>query len=99
MRIAVASLIVLAFAGAPAGAFDQKDLDACGSGKPEARIAACGRVVDDAQAPAAARASAAHKRGQARESAGDAPGAMEDYDKAVELDSSQAAAFASRGAL
>jgi tetratricopeptide (TPR) repeat protein len=98
MRISVA-LIAVALAASQAHALDQKDVDACRSGEPNAQVEACGRIADDTTATVPERARAAHRRGLARQELGDAANAMDDFTQAIELDPKFAVAYVSRGAV
>src|SRR4029079_10527353 len=97
MRISVALIAAIALVASQAYALDQKDVDACSSGEPNAQVEACGRIADDTTATVPERVRAAHRRGLARQELGDAANAIDDFSQAIELDPKFVVAYVSRG--
>src|ERR1043165_1126115 len=76
-----------------------KDMAACGQTKdPDATIAGCTAVIDDAKQKPKGRAAAYFNRGNAQSAKGDAEQAIADYDEAIRLDPKNASsAYNNRG--
>ena len=81
------------FAASPA---DRQDC-AGNADKPDVRIAACTRVIDDANETAAARVSAHNSRGSAYQAKKDYERALADYNASLQLDPKNPRTFNGRG--